>query len=478
MPDEHNHNQDHRGHGQTHDDPFHVHPTGELDTADFDPASRSLAEALRISFGILKAVVIVLLIVFVGVGGYRKVEEGQVGVRVRLGAVQGERTQTGFIVDLLEPGPHFALPEPIDRIILVPTKQQLTVIQPVGREQTDPETGEVVEMIDTGFWFEQSPEQAVLPLDEKRVPTGGLKPGRDGSLITADQNIVHGKWTVNYSIPEKGAAAFAMNVGAADVTESLRRAEMLVRQVTQRAIVHVVAQTSVDDFTLGRVDRAAIRLLANDTLERMDAGVRVDDVLLDAYTPPLNTRAAFNAVTSALSERDAARTAAEKEREQILAEAAGAGWRALLAAIDDYEQAREHHPIDSPQVQAAAEVLDRMLADPVALADYGISGAVAELIQAAQSQRTNFKTLVEAEANTFQSQYRKYTDAQGNIDQRLRRIMIQRLWQDTVEQVFAAAEEVFWLPRGTDELYIEFGPNPAVRRAAETDARRRAMREQ
>ena len=475
MPDEHKHHDDHdhpHDHGHRQDDPFHVHATADLDTTDFDAANRSLAEALRISFNVLKAVVVILLLVFIVVGGYRKIEEGQVGVRVRFGAVLGEQLADGsFDTELLTPGPHFALPEPIDQVIIVPTKAQLLVIDRVEYELLDPATGEKRMIQDTGFWFKEDAQQAAMPLDEKSVQPGGLKPGIDGSLITADQNLVHGKWSINYNIPAETAAVFALDVGATDVKESLRRAEHLVRQVAQRAILHVVANTSVDDFGVGQVDRVAIRRLANEQLAAMSTGIVVNDVLLDVATPPISTRSAFNAVTSAVSERDAARTFAQKQREQLLTEAAGAGWRALLAAIDQYEAARQKHGLSGSEVEAAQAALDHMLKDSAALAKYGISGQVADMIQNAESDRTNLKTSIQAEATAFTSQYEKYAKGGTGPDNALRQIIIQRLWEDTVEEVFGAANEVFWLPAGTDELYLEFGPNPAVRKATETEQR-------
>jgi hypothetical protein len=84
MPDE-----THAQHDHAHDDPFHVHATDELNTEDFDAANRSLAEALRISFGILKFVVLGLLIVFFVQGSYNEVKAGQVSIVCRLGAPKG-----------------------------------------------------------------------------------------------------------------------------------------------------------------------------------------------------------------------------------------------------------------------------------------------------------------------------------------------------------------------------------------------------
>jgi len=505
-PHDHAHTPDHQGrdhhghahdHDHDHDDPFHVHPTRELNVDEFDPANRSLAEALRISFGILKFVVLVLLVVLVVVGGYREINEGQVGIKLRFGAPQGEWLTEGdqrrFAVEVLEPGAHFALPEPIDQVIIVPTRAQLLTIESRRIEAVNPRTGQSQSILDTGFWFEERADQATLPLEEKTARGAGLTPGRDGSLITSDKNIVHGKWSISYRIDD--APTFARHVGSTDVTESLRRADELVRQAAERAIVHVVATTDVEAFVRAQVDRAAIRELANATLAEMPSGIVVTDVLLDTATPPLRVRDAFQAVNDAQSERDQRKEEARKEAEQTLTETAGRAHPALVLAIDSYEQAIRAG--DERAVAAGRAAIDALLAErsvgealqPLAgeqladpmryqriledLADATVGGDVSDRIGRAESDRTNIEAQVQAELNAFLAQYEKFRN-----DPQLKRIIRQRLWQDTVQEVLTGAKEVFYLPQGAASLYIVTGSNPEIRQMTETEARERQLQQQ
>ena len=491
----HGHDHDHaHGHDHDHDDPFHVHATRELNIDEFDPANRSLAEALRISFGILKIVVIVLLILLLVVGGYREVKDGQVAIKLRFGAPQGEWLGQGaerhFAVEVLKPGPHFALPEPIDRLIIVPTKEQSLTIESRKLRVMNPQTGGEQTIVDTGFWFEMRDEDATKKLEEITPRGAGLTPGRDGSLITADHNIVHGKWKINYRIED--AAAFARHVGSTDITESLRRAEDLVRQSAECAIVHVVAQTSVEDFVGSNVDSGAIRELTNARLASVPSGIIVNEVLLQGNTPPLKVLDAFNAVNQAQSEKAKQIEEAGKEAEQTLTETAGRANRALMLVIDYYEQAVRER--DAWRMALGRDALNALLAErtvaealePLAsdermatsrfgriideLSDARVGGAVSERIKQAEADRRNLKAVVQSEYNAFRAQYEKFAG-----DPQLERIVRQRLWQDTVQEVFRNAREVFYLPRDASELYIVLGSNPEIRRMSESEASRKQL---
>ena len=55
-----------------------------------DPANQSLTDALRLSFRLLQVGILALLAVFL-FSGFQTVEEGDVGVRTRFGAIVGDQ---------------------------------------------------------------------------------------------------------------------------------------------------------------------------------------------------------------------------------------------------------------------------------------------------------------------------------------------------------------------------------------------------
>lgn len=467
-----------------------MHPTAELNTEDFDPANRSLAEALRISFAVLKLVVIALLIVFVVVGGYRNIEKSQVGIRLRFGEPDGRWiTRAGervFEIDLLEPGPHFALPEPIDRIIIVPTLTQTTPIAPIRDQVQDPVTGERTEVVDPAFWFEDTNPELPLTDALKQPSPGGLQPGRDGMLITADANIVHALWTVSWQVDRPGQ--FAVSLGGADVRQSLRRGQEVVRNASMQAIIHVVAQTTVEQFLAFNVNRVAIMEQTQGYLDRMRAGIKITNVSIENPTAPLAVRPSFEAVSKAISQARQAREEARREREQKLRTLAGDAYEALLLTWEYFDRATRAD--DAAALARARTVFEALLAgqtaaealeplaggqgiDPQRLAlariDQPISGEVARLLQEARSDAEQIKTRLAADAQAFQSYYQRYT-RNGQVDEQLRAIIIRQLWHQTVAEVFTKARETFWTPSDTGQLYLELGRNPALQQQRQREA--------
>jgi len=566
------------GRDHAHGDPFHVHPTGELDESTLDPASRSMAEALRISFNILKFVVLLLILVFVVVGGYRNIEDNQVGVRFRFGAPIGERieqplnewllerlptdaaalnnalsvddvlaertvripgaigqTEVRFtaagdadaskertadqprrftmhvtyadgrkaerpvlvrrtegqpaatveggrlLVDLLEPGLHFVLPAPIDEVVLVPTRPQLVNIEP-SRRGAD---------YDPAFWFTPREADIGKPLAEQQPQRGGLVPGRDGALITADKNLVHGRWSLEYRIDPTDAGRFVRNIGGESITDALRRAEAVVREAGESAILHVTARTPVGVFIAGNTDRDKIRAIAQAKLNAMEAGLTITRVLQDAGIPPLAVRDAFNAVNEAQTERarliEEARQFAGSELQTV----AGSAYDAMILAVDYYERARNlddaaridrgerviTNLLDGQRVDEALQPLTDEPAEWVdpqrlnqAMQPTTVQGAVTDVIKQATAERTNRVARLQAEADAFESQYAQYEG-----DPALRRIIVDRMWQDMMQQVFSQAEEVFHLPRDVTELRMDLPRNPDVRRNLEATAQQRMI---
>ncbi|MCW8129413.1 MAG: hypothetical protein KIS92_03435 [Planctomycetota bacterium] len=429
---DHGHAHDHaQGHDHAHGGGdlfahphFHAEPEKPGFEKELDPANRSLSEALRVSFAILKVVMILLVLAFL-FGRWVEVKEGEAAVRLRFGAVQGEAGQR-----VLEPGWHFALPEGIDRIVKVPTTEQRV-------------------SIDKAFWFEVPPGEETKELDQLRLPhREGLTPGKDGSLVTADKNIVHGQWLVSYRIDKRQAETFVQHTG------TLKAAENLVRNASERGIVAVTARTTADAFIGANIDLPGIRAAIQDALDRVDAGVTVTGVLLKARTAPLETRADFSAVSSAESERAQKIADARQEESRVLSEAAGGSYKEFMALIEDFRSARARGD------EKAVALADKRIQEAFDNARRD-QGQVYQVIQDAYQYRTRVVEEVRAEAETFKRLLPQYLENP--------RIFRERLMQDARQTLFAGDVETFYLPPDTKELYLELNRNPEIRRAREAE---------
>jgi regulator of protease activity HflC (stomatin/prohibitin superfamily) len=107
------------------------------------------------------------------------------------------------------------------------------------------------------------------------------------------------------------------------------------------------------------------------------------------------------------------------------------------------------------------------------VADATVGGEVSNRIKRAESDSTDLEAAVQAEKNAFLAQYEKFKN-----DPQLERIIRQRLWQDTVQEMLTGVTEVFYLPRDASRLYIVLGSNPEIRKMTETEARKRQLQEQ
>ena len=83
-----------------------------------DVAGRSLFEALRVSFIILKVIMIVLVVLFLD-SGFRTVGSDEQALVLRFGKIRGVGDQR-----VLGPGLHWVFPYPIDTIVKIPVEKR------------------------------------------------------------------------------------------------------------------------------------------------------------------------------------------------------------------------------------------------------------------------------------------------------------------------------------------------------------------
>ncbi len=415
---DHAHSHDH-SHGLDHDcdDPLHIQSGAELNVEELDPASRSLADALRVSFGVLTVVMVVMLVAFL-FSGFFEVKENEVAIRLHFGSVVGEGSDR-----VLTPGIHFAWPEPIDEVIRVPTKP-LTLA------------------LDRTFWFDVKEGEELEDL-EKLQADRGLTPGRDGSLILGDRNIVHAYWSVTFNIPRESAFEFAETVG------DVEKAKVVVRTAVERALVHMASVTNYDEFIRNANVRLAERY-AQRLMREEKTGISISTINMNRYTEPIAAREAFKAVASAQQERDQAINAAKQEAEQLLGSAAKT-YKEIYAAIGTYERALEAAGGDrnATKVKEAEDVLNK------AIEDENAGGEVARIVLEATSHRDTVVQDLRSEAKSFEIALENY--------KKTPEIFMSRLLAKHRAAVLGGDVMVFYLPRDPGKRFqLIFNPDPKI----------------
>ena len=380
-----------------------------------DPAQQSLAEALRVSFAILKLAMVGLLVAY-AFSGMFSVGSNEVAVRLRFGDYVG-----GPGNRVLERGTYLAAPFPFEQVVKVDTRPATLAL-------------------DKEFWFELTKDDSGRSRSEmqgrKAQP---LHPLRDGSLLTGDLSIVHAKWTITWRVGDP--VAFLTNVGAQSLAEGI------VRLVAQQGIVQAVAQLTADDVLRGIVNRELAVGLMQQRLDDMRTGLVIDQLALDKVSAPMLVAGSFDAVTSAESDRAGRIVAAQQERSRILGEAAGEASGPILDLINQYEQAVERG--DGAAATAAESAIDAALTD-LRIGGSAIGGEVARVINTAKTYRTQVVEQVAAEAQAFRELLPQY--AQNP------RLVLAKLWEDARETILTGDVETFYTVPGQLELQLNRDP--------------------
>lgn len=387
----------------------------EADIEPLDPAQQSLAEALRVSFGILKAAMVVALIAYAFSGTF-SVGSNEVALRLRFGNYVGGPGQR-----VLERGTYLAAPFPLEQVVKIDTRPMTL-------------------SIDEAFWYESGDRDQGMTRDQIRNSRARpLNPVRDGSLVTGDMNIAHARWTVTYRVTDP--VAYTTNVGERPLAESL------VACATQQGIVQAIAQLPADDLLKGVVNREVATAVAQRRLTEMGTGLTVDQLTLDKVSAPVSVIASFDAVTTAESDRSQRIVTAQQDRARILGETAGEGAEKILTLLDRFERAGE---AGTPDEAAATERRIEEAFGELRIEGASIGGEVAQVVNAAKTYRTQVVERVKGDSETFQRLLPQY--------ERNPRIILSRLWEDARERILTGDVETFYTVPGKLELQLNRDP--------------------
>ncbi len=412
------------------------------EASQLDPANQSLAEALSLVFKILQFAMLILFAAF-ALSGFSSVNENEKGIRLLFGRQTGRD---------LAPGPYFSAPLPLGEMVKV-------------------DTGQVTLEIDETFWPQLSAEDRKKPIqDLAKMGKPSLKPGEDGSVLTADANLAHALWSVRYR--RDSAFNYAQNV--------LPEAERpIVQAAVERGIVQAVSQVTIDELLKqSSSDQGSVatraRELAQESLDTIHSGIKIEQLTLKDKTPPFNVYGDFSKVQSAVQTAGAKRDKAQADARNILSAAAGEAYEPLIKLIDQYEQAIARN--DAPgQAAVMANIRGIFEGREVKLGETTyraklVTGQATNIINDALQYRSSVVSQRSAELASFQAKLAQFK-ANPNV-------VIQREWADAMT-VFLDKPlvEIFNLPLGTQvaELWINRDPD-WVKQAAEAIRRARNLK--
>lgn len=430
--------------------------TPEKPLADeFDAAGKSLSEALRLSFIILKIIMIVLVIAFIA-SGFKTVDPDEQALVLRFGKILGMGEDR-----LLGPGPHWILPYPIDEIIKIPVER--TINLPIE-----------------SFWYHESASEKLSGQSRKRE-TDPLKPLEDGYCLTrgeqefnpaliseiqdegaepaqvdsdnrqqsgqdvegSDYNIVHTRWQLTYKIdnPER----FFQNIQIRDVEPGedyfeVMKEELvpLLTSIFEDAVVKTMVNYTIDDAISSRVQIPRdVEKFLQDKLDAIESGINVVSIQLTNSVCPPQVKASFEASTLASQQKDKKLNQAQEEAYRILSQAAGPVAGELYAALLDETVSEERKEYLWTQIAGTAQAK---------LSDARIYAT--KIVKDAEANADYLKNLL--------PEYQQRPE-----------LVVQRLYLDAIEKVLNNADEKFFVQstQGAKgkEIRVQINRDPLIK---------------
>ena len=254
-------------------------PTARVEVMD-DARTRALTEALQSSFKVVRVIMVILAVVFLG-SGITRVESSKKAIHL----------QFGKYVDTLDPGLVWAWPNPIDKIVEVLVDEPTEITSDVGYRTAEG----------------KEPEASM-----------SFQPTYDGYTLTGDGNVLHIKAKMTFSLDEtKGDTIRKYKFGFSDI-------KSLLTNVLDNAVYHASASRSAIDAYNNKTELGkAIGRRVKETIGKIDSDLQLKIEFLPEVKVPLDVKPVFDAFRTVVEERSKTVGEAEAYAGTTLAKARG-----------------------------------------------------------------------------------------------------------------------------------------------------------
>ncbi|MBW8015296.1 MAG: hypothetical protein FVQ82_03850 [Planctomycetes bacterium] len=303
------------GCGHSHDD------EGIDEKIATDVATKSLSDALQVSFMVLKIIMAVLVVFFIASGVFT-VKAGEQAIVLHFGQIRGDASGAR----VLDSGLHWAWPSPIDEIITIPVTQQ-----------------QVLEV--DSFWYFLS--QREKDSGNENPPSADLSP-QDGYCLTrsdsaqgggSDYSIVHSKWKLTYTIADvelffrniyyraKKPGERILDVIGEDVNP-------LLTTLTDDAVVSTLVNYSIDEaIEHSSMISVDVEKKLQAKLDAISSGIIVESVQPQRITWPRQVNDVFDASNQVRQESRTIVNAAKAYAEQKMNKTGGVDAEDVLRGL-------------------------------------------------------------------------------------------------------------------------------------------------
>ncbi len=390
-----------------------------------DPAVQSLADALQVSFRLLRFIMIAVVVLFLATG-IKSIEEQEMGILKVFGRAVGT-AKAGLV---------YNWPFPIGQIELVDVRERSLEID--------------------DFWMHIDPEDKFKKVNELPIPREGLIPGVDGALFTGDRSLVHLKLSCTYVVLDP--IAFIQSITDVDQTiRSVVSAEAIVQAGGRTAMS--ILQTAPARFTEDVRKGAQKRL---DEITGKTFAVQLSGIVMNQRAWPLRARPAYEAAQRASQDRQSIVNKAIGQASQELNEAAGASYVTLVGKpwqpdfsegdpnsdlIGQYDRARTDG--DIAEAKRLFAMIDQTLTSSI------IGGQASEIIAQATAYKTSTIEKVKSRAARFNQLLPEFEkDPQ---------FMMDRLWASVRDHILGSpTNEKFYITLGDSKFVWRITRDPNI----------------
>lgn len=412
---------------------------GGLIVGGMDPATKSLADALRITYRLLLASMVVLAGLYV-LSGLQSVKESERAVRLLFGRVEDKNLAPGF---------QWSYPAPIGELVKV-------------------QTGLISQEINNAFFpaLSDAEEKQLANKDmgAQSLADGGsnsLNPDVDGQLLTADGSIVHARWTVSYQRTD--AWKTAQNI---DPDYEKR----IVNAAACKGIVHAASSLPIDDILKKQVDsestqqvgQSKVEVRAKDeaqaALDKIESGITITQLAMTTVIPPRWVMKQFEEVQAAQSKKSKAIEQARTSRNDTLTQTAGKAADLVLNLIDRYE--RQLSLNESQNAAATLEMIDSVLrGEEITLDGEKIAPETSGSVTARVSEALQYRSSIVNEAKGEAA----YFMAKLGLFRTNPLVMIHGDWTEAFGDFLNGETlQTIWLPPGTSRQILQINRDPKI----------------
>lgn len=397
-----------------------------------------LSNALKVSFTLLKIIMIVLIIIFLA-SGFRTIGPDERALVLRFGKIRGAGENR-----LLQPGYKLLFPYPIHEVVKIPVEKK-------------------IDLAVNTFWYYQKPgeemtEDVTTPV---RVPPA-LDPLSDGYNIlrgqkqkafassgASDYNIAHSKWVLTYQItnPERFYKNILVNEklqagqNYADTIE--QSVAPVLRDIVADGVVTAMVNYTIEEALSGKVSAVIehVRRLAQNKLDETESGIRIVSLQRTSFTWPRQVDKAFQAAHKATNTKEKTITEAKLYAEKTLNETAGPVAEEFVRFFEDSNTPGDR--LAGLWSQLAGEAQEK------------IALAMAYRTQVVENAKANAEYLTRV-----LPQYRKRP-----------KLVLQKIYQDAIERVLGGVDEKMIIqptqgPNGA-EIRIQINRDPTLKKKTE-----------